>query len=237
MLAPAKHKGSIAGVPQPASSEKIAILRAVFGCSEDTAGHVQQAASWHDYERGKAIAHQGDALDRCFLIVDGTAVMKALGSEGQYFQLMALEPGDLLGAYPDPSTLCADLLCTRKSVVASFDTAAMRRIAEGAADFGNGLATIFARQFDGLLGQFSARVTLSANGRVFSRLLDLAEGGADGGTEIAPPPVIAALAVEAQTTRETASRAIGDLERRGVITRDNKKWVIASRRMLEEMVF
>lgn len=213
--------------------ERIAILRAVFACSPETAGEVQQAAAWHDFERGKTIAHQGDALDRCYLIVDGSAVMKALGSEGQYLQLMALEPGDLLGAYPNASTLCADLLCTRKSVVASFETSQMRRIAERAADFGNGLATIFARQFEGLLSQFSARVTLSANGRVYARLLELARSD----NEIAPPPVIAALAVEAQTTRETASRALSDLERRGIITRDPKHWTIASRRMLEELVF
>ena len=216
-----------------ANFERIAILRAVFSCGEEVAMEVHRAASWHSYERGKPIAHQGDALDRCYLIVDGAAVMKALGSEGQYLQLMALEPGDLLGAYPRPATMCADLLCTRPATVASVETQQMRRIAEGSAELGNGLATIFARQFDGLLNQYSARVTLSANGRVYSRLLDLAD---EDGT-ISPPPVIAALAVEAQTTRETASRAISDLERRGVIDRSGKAWTLVARRMLEEMVF
>lgn len=213
--------------------ERIAILRAVFSCPEDIAAEVHQVASWHSYERGKAIAHQGDALDRCYLIIDGTAVMKALGSEGQYLQLMALEPGDLLGAYPVPSTMSADLLCTRSTLVASVETQQMKRIAEGSAALGNGLATIFARQFDGLLSQYSARVTLSANGRVYARLLELADG--DGTIE--PAPVIAALAVEAQTTRETASRAISDLERRGVIERSGKRWTLVARRMLEDMVF
>lgn len=213
--------------------ERIAILRAVFGCPDDIAAEVHQVANWQSYERGRAIAHQGDALDRCYLIIEGTAVMKALGSEGQYLQLMALEPGDLLGAYPDSSTMSADLLCTRNTMVASVETQHMKRIAQGSAALGNGLAAIFARQFDGLLSQYSARVTLSANGRVYNRLLELA---GESGT-IEPPPVIAALAVEAQTTRETASRAIGDLERRGVIERTARRWTLVSRRMLEEMVF
>jgi CRP-like cAMP-binding protein len=48
--------------------------------------------------------------------------------------------------------------------------------------------------------------------------------------------VIAALALSAQTTRETGSRAINALERRGIIRRDDERLEILSRGLLEELV-
>jgi predicted transcriptional regulator len=78
----------------------------------------------------------------------------------------------------------------------------------------------------------AARITLSAMGRVYAELLNAA-GDSD---TIAPPPVVAALGLMAQTTRETASRAINGLMRRGIVRREPDRLTIVSRTMLEEMV-
>jgi CRP-like cAMP-binding protein len=51
-----------------------------------------------------------------------------------------------------------------------------------------------------------------------------------------PPPIVAALALKAQTTRETASRAMSDLRRRGIIQRDKDRLEIISRPLLEALV-
>ena len=48
--------------------------------------------------------------------------------------------------------------------------------------------------------------------------------------------MISALALSAQTTRETGSRAINALERRGIIRRDDNQLEILSRSLLEELV-
>jgi len=79
----------------------------------------------------------------------------------------------------------------------------------------------------------AARIGLSATGRCYRALLQRAN---DEGW-IRPAPVLAALAVGVNTTRETASRALAGLVRRGIVERNDSGLRIVSRRMLEEMIF
>ena len=79
------------------------------------------------------------------------------------------------------------------------------------------------------------RSTLSAAGRVYRELLRLARMG-DGRT-IAPAPVLTAFAMRVDTTRETVSRAITTLVRRGIVRRDKDALVIVAPHRLEEMIF
>jgi CRP-like cAMP-binding protein len=83
------------------------------------------------------------------------------------------------------------------------------------------------------LDRMAARSTLSAPGRVHAELMRLA--GPDH--RIVPPPKVTALALNANTSRETASRAISALERRGVISRSDRHMTIVAPRMLEDMVY
>jgi len=69
-------------------------------------------------------------------------------------------------------------------------------------------------------------------GRVYAELLRRA----DDENRISPAPIIAALAVSVQTTRETASRAISKLEHRGIIGRSKDHWEIIAPRQLEDMI-
>ena len=83
-------------------------------------------------------------------------------------------------------------------------------------------------------GRMVERTTLSAAGRVHAELLRLARAG-DGRT-IRPAPVLAALAVRVQSTRETVSRTINALERRGLIRRDAEAFFLVAPQRIEEMV-
>jgi CRP-like cAMP-binding protein len=78
------------------------------------------------------------------------------------------------------------------------------------------------------------RTTLSAPGRVHAELLRLARLG--DGTVIRPAPVHAALAVRVQSTRETVSRAVSALERRGIVRREGDALIIVAAGRLEELV-
>src|SRR5690606_18270042 len=73
------------------------------------------------------------------------------------------------------------------------------------------------RQLRATSARMIDRTTLSAPGRVHAELLRLAREG-DGRT-IRPAPVLAALAVRVQSTRETVSRTVSALERRGIVRR------------------
>jgi CRP-like cAMP-binding protein len=99
-------------------------------------------------------------------------------------------------------------------------------------DVATGVANLLARQLDLVLDRMAARIGLSATGRFYRALLQLADS--DG--LIQPAPVIAALALSVHTTRETASRALASVVRRGIVERQAEGLHIVSRRMLEELI-
>ncbi len=213
-------------------AERIAVLQAILDCSASVAAHFDRQASWTSACRHQFLLHQGDDHRQCHIVISGSAGIKALGREGQYVQIATVEPGEIFGTYPDPGPVHADVQAYNAMELVSIDVAHLSRMALDYSEVGAGLARIFARQLSNILDRFAARVTLTATGRVYSHLLDMVD--ADG--TIAGIPAVAAVAVRAQTTRETASRAISALERRGIMQRGAEGWVITSRRLLEDLV-
>lgn len=212
--------------------DRIAVLRSVFACPNDAALALDQATRWHSFTAREIVAHQGDRARSCHLVLGGAIDVKVLGAEGQYSQIASVEPGELFGQYPQADDERADLVARGSLEMLSIETAALDRIAIDVPQLGRALAGLFSRQLGHVLDRLAARVTLTANGRVYAKLLELFDE--DG--RLSPIPVVAAVAVEAGTARETASRAISNLERRGIIRRDQDEWLLLARRMLEDMV-
>ena len=67
-----------------------------------------------------------------------------------------------------------------------------------------------------------------------AELLRQAREGPD--LTIRPGPVLSDLALRVSTTRETASRAVNALERRGIIRRDADALVVVAPHRLEELI-
>jgi CRP/FNR family cyclic AMP-dependent transcriptional regulator len=78
------------------------------------------------------------------------------------------------------------------------------------------------------------RSALSAVGRVYAELLRDAKRAPD--LTISPAPVLSELALRVSTTRETASRAVNALERRGIIRRDATSLTIVAPQRLESLI-
>ena len=78
------------------------------------------------------------------------------------------------------------------------------------------------------------QVALSAVGRVHAELLRQARQAQE--LTIRPAPVVADLAVQVATTRETASRAVNALDRRGIIRRGDDQLVVVAPHRLEELI-
>ena len=78
------------------------------------------------------------------------------------------------------------------------------------------------------------RAALSATSPVSSELLR--QGRSAPGLKISPAPVLSELALQVSETRETASRAVKALERRGIIRRDADGLTIVAPHRLEELI-
>ena len=184
------------------------------------------------YGHRDILAHQGDLGAKLWIVLEGRAQLQIIGVDGQTKLLASHGPGELFGAFPHERVVISDVVAQNRLSVLEIPTAKMATLLEEEARIGSGLSRILGRQYNAVLDRMAARITLTANGRVYAELLR--EAGEEG--RISPPPVIAALALSAQTTRETGSRAISALERRGIIRRDEERLEIISYGLLEELI-
>jgi len=214
------------------ASERVAALASFFSCSPEEAGKVDAATRLVHYRHKDILAHQGDLGSALWIVLAGRAQLQIIGIDGQVKLLASHGPGELFGAFPSERIVISDIVVQNRLSVLEIPTAKMTLLLQEEARIGSGLSRILGRQYNAVLDRMAARITLTANGRVYAELLQ--EAGEQG--RISPPPVISALALSAQTTRETGSRAINALERRGIIRRDDNQLEILSRSLLEELV-
>lgn len=213
-------------------SERSAALMSLLGCTDASANALGQTMQFHTFPAKTVLCHQGDQIEDLWLILSGSLQLQTLSIEGQATVISTFGPGELVGAFPQENEQGFDILTSERAEALQIGARALTAIMERHPDLGPGLAAIFAGQLDRVLDRLSARVSLTANGRFYRELLRHA-----GNREIiSPPPVISAIALLAQTTRETGSRAVSALERRGIVSRDPQQLTIVSRRMLEDLI-
>ena len=213
-------------------TELLSSIAAIFDCTDESAQVLLSAMTEKRFLTGANIALRGDPSAMLYLILEGGVVAEIFGLEGQQAQLARHGPGEIFGAFPAPAQHRADIRATADTRLLSVPAQTLATMARAHGDIGAGIAGLLARQLDLMLDRMAARIGLSANGRFHKALLQLA----DANGEIWPAPVISALALSVHTTRETGSRALATLLRRGIVERNDDHLRIVSRRMLEEMV-
>lgn len=182
--------------------------------------------------RRETVACQGELLSSMWLVIDGRIKIESNSASGRSSQLALCGPGDWVGQYAQPAIALTDILATEASTLLAFASGDLPVLAARHPELGATLAASFARQLENLTARLDARSTLTARGRIYAELL-LRAGDR---LVIGPPPVVAELAHAAQTTRETASRAIAELERRGIVSRTAVALSIDSPRLLSDLV-
>jgi CRP/FNR family cyclic AMP-dependent transcriptional regulator len=213
-------------------AEHLALIAACFRCPEPEAALIHAATHFHSFEHRAPIALRGDASEHLYLVIDGIASADLYSVDGQHARLAGYGPGELFGAYPDPVTHRADMSAVGALSVLMIETRTLAALANEHAAIAQGVALLMARQLDMVLDRMAARIGLSAAGRCYQALL----AKADDDGWIRPLPVLSALALGVNTTRETASRAVAQLVRRGIVERHDNGLRVVSRRMLEELV-
>lgn len=213
--------------------DDIAAIAAALGCEPEAAQALLSASRPFDCANATHLVHQGEPAPMSWLVLDGAVRCEVLSSDGRMTVAATHPPGDVIGAFGMGQTPMAGALVTvGKTRLLATSVEAVERLALQRPDFALAVARAYARQAGTMTQRLASRISLTAAGRICARLLELA--GPDN--VIAPAPVVSALAVSVQTTRETTSRTISSLERRGIIARDDKQLVIQSPRMLEDLI-
>ena len=211
-------------------------IERVFDCSTETARQIESRARLRFYSLGTAIVHQGERCQDVYLLVLGRARSFVISPDGGLVRFYDFSPGDLFGALSlsHGRGHFSEISALEDVDSAVFAGADFLTLLETHACVGLALSRGLLRQLERVSERMLSRATLSAAGRVHEELLRLAEKA--GGTTISPPPVLSELAARICTTRETVSRTISALERRGIVRRDAEALVIVAPDRLAEMV-
>jgi CRP-like cAMP-binding protein len=185
------------------------------------------------YPFRSTILRQGDRATTSWLIVLGRAHALLYGAEGQMVLLHEFGPGDLFGALGDlaPTPDAADVVAVEEVRSFLLEAAVLVGLAERHGSIGLALSRMLLKRLRETSARVYARAALSAPGRVCAELLRLAREGE--GSTIRPAPIIAEIALRVGTTRETASRTVNALERRGLIRREMDALIIVAPARIE----
>lgn len=217
-------------------SEARLVVRRAFGCSPELAETIVGQARVTPLPRGQQL-WPIEGRDETTLLTQGRAQEVAYGRDGAMVVLHMLGPGEFFGNLMGESEgeLAAEVEAVVESAGAKFATSTVVRLMET----NHGIAMAISRQLASRIASMRRRMVesalLSATGRISAELLRLARGTAD--RTIRPMPVLSDLAVSVQSTRETVSRTISQLERRGILKRVEGGLRVIAPHRLEELVY
>lgn len=212
-----------------------AIVAQSLGCGPDVAALVSARARWRDHAARSTIIWQGERLTETYLLVDGEAHSVVMTANGQEMLLQVFAPGDLFGEYGLVADAEAEagVVAARASASAGFAAKDFVVLMEAHGCIGLAVSKAMIARSAAMARRMVAVSILSATGRICA---ELARQGRAGGGRIAPVPVLSDLARELQTTRETVSRTLSDLKRRGIVRQDDDALVVVAARMLDDLV-
>jgi CRP-like cAMP-binding protein len=208
----------------------------VFDCSEELADQILLRGRLRRYGARLTIVNRGDTVSTLYVVIDGRAHALVYSMEGQTILLHEYRSGDLFGVMSSPysATHDADVVAIEDVNAFLLDGVVLALIAEQHACIGLALLRFMVDRLQQTASRMYEHAALSAVGRVHAELLRQARESGD--MTIRPSPILSDVALRVSTTRETASRAVNALERRGIIRRDGEALVVVAPHRLEELI-
>jgi CRP-like cAMP-binding protein len=212
------------------------LLGRVFGCSAELADHIRHRGRVRAYPTRVTIVKQGDRISTLYAVIAGRAHALVYSVEGQAVLLHEYRSGDLFGVMTSPysATHDADVVAVEDVSAFLLDGVVLALLAEQHTCIGMALLKFMVERLQQTSSRMYEHAALSAVGRVYAELLRQAKESPE--LTIRPTPVVSDLALRVSTTRETASRAVNALERRGIIRRDAEALVVVAPHRLEELI-
>lgn len=214
--------------------QTLAAIRSAFGCGDALAGTIAALSRTDSHSRGAMLWPLPDR-DETTLLTRGAAQEVAYGRDGSVMVLLPIAPGDFYGDLVGSDPSQAQVEAASDGAGAHFASGTVVRLMESYSCVGVAIA----RHLSGRLAVMRRRMVeaamLSATGRIAAELLRRASASDD--RTIRPMPVFSDFAVTVQSTRETVSRTVSQLEKRGVVKRVEGGLQIVAPHRLEELVY
>ena len=219
------------------SETACAVISHVFGCDESLARIIEIKARVENYPPRTLIVEGESVFEHIYLLIDGRARMLAYSIDGRLVAVEDYGRGDLFGENGlfAHETAQHDVAAIELSCAAAFTNGAFLGLMSNYSCVALTVSRLLVERLSSMSRRLVEGATLSAAGRIHAELLRQARAGE--AMTIQPPPVLSAFALLVQSTRETVSRAISTLEKRGIILRDEHGLRIVAPHRLEELIY
>ncbi len=231
----------MAAVEQPNAPELGALIAMALGCDHDLVAAFGRGARIRDHAPHGIILDSERDDQQVHLLALGHARLIANSIDGRMVVIEDYPPGELIGLTDlfgwdgVPAQVCA-VLPSRTGAFAA-DVFVTLMSLHGAVALG--VSRMLVRRLAAANRRVAENATLSAPGRIHAELLRRAQEGQAEGKALAirPVPVWSEFALALQTTRESVSRAVSALEKRGILRREADSLVIVAPHRLEELIY
>lgn len=186
------------------------------------------------------IIAQEEEEDQVFILLEGSVRVVLLSEGGQEIWLDWFGPGAIFGELaaltgkPRTSEIVAETPCRIAAIPGSqfFD------LLRAHGSIGLALSRLLATRVHHTTQRMFELSALSAPGRIYAELLRMSEPSPGEGNRrtIQVAPSMTELARRVNTTRETTSRTVNDLERRGLLRRNNRSFELVDPDLLNRML-
>ncbi len=213
-------------------------LREAFGCGEALAGTIAALGRSAGHPRGAVLWPRSDDSQggSASLLTRGSAAEMVYGRDGAPLVLHAIMQGELFGdlAGSGQDSAGAQVEALSEGQAVHFAASVMVRLMESYPLVALALARHLSTRISAMRQRMVEAALLSSTGRIAAELLRMAQAG--GGT-IRPMPVMTELALKVQAARETVSRTVSGLEKRGVLRRVDGGLELIAPHRLEELIY
>lgn len=216
------------------TTEDLSSICAAFGCGEPLARTIGALGRGGSMSAGQMLYPLPDREETSLLIA-GEAQEAAYGREGGMLVLHEFGPGEFYGSLVGLGEGQAQVEALSDGRALHYQEEAVMRLMEAYSCVGVAVTRQLSRRLAAMRRRMVESTLLSATGRICAELSRLSRQSADG--TIRPLPVWSELAQRVQSTRETVSRTVSQLERRGVLQRVDGGLAVAAPHRLEELIY
>ncbi len=213
------------------------VITDAFRCDSALAAIVAAKAQYRDFAPRTTILEAGTRAAALYLVLAGRAQALVYSLDGRLVLVDEFHPGDFFGEAGlfDTQDVMSDVSAVDAVCAGTFLTHIFIGLMENYSAIAISMSRLLTARLVATSRRMVEGATLSAAGRIHAELLRQARAATD--MTISPPPVLSLFAQHVLSTRETVSRTINALQKRGIIRRDENSLTVVAPHRLEELIY
>ncbi len=200
---------------------------------------LEKTVRWREYAAQELIIDRASDTNDVYFIVSGRVRVVNFSYAGREVSYDEIGAGTVFGelAAIDGAPRSATVVALGKTTTAALPPKEFVRLIKENPDFALSIMKRLVEIVRGSTARIMDLSTLGAPGRIYAELLRMAVvSETDASARIEPVPVHADIASRVGSTRESVTRAISELTRRGLIEREGDALVIADVEQLHDLI-